>query len=113
MKRNGRRRQRAVAVLDVETIEALLRLRDELAPALELAAKQAARWYTVLDLADQLHVKPRTAWGLVKPYRHRCHLGRDGSHPRKVLWIPADVVRSIEKGRETALGGNPVKALSR
>jgi hypothetical protein len=113
MKRNGRRRQRALAVLDVETIETLLRLRDELAPALELARAQATRWYTVPDLAEQLHVRPRTAWGLVRPYRHRCHLGRDGSHPRKVLWIPADVVRSIQKARETALGGNPVKPLSR
>lgn len=113
MKRDGRRRQRALAVLDVETIQALLRLRDELAPALELAAKQATRWYTVLDVADQLHVRPRTAWGLVRAYRHRCHLGRDGSHPRKVLWIPVDVVRAIEKQRASGICGNPVKTLSR
>lgn len=97
--RNGRRR--ALAVLDVETIEALLRLRDDLAPILRQAVKDAVKWYTVADLAARLHVKPRTAWLAVRPFRRQCHLGRDGPHPRKVLWIPADVVRTIERRRET------------
>lgn len=58
------------------------------------------RWLTVRELADRLRLRPRTAWLLVRPYRARCRLGRNGSHPRKVLWIPADVVRTIEKQRQ-------------
>lgn len=63
-----------------------------------------ARWYTVRELAELLRVKPRTAWLKVRPYRDRCRRGRNGSHPRMVLWIPAEVVRVIEKGRETRRG---------
>jgi hypothetical protein len=61
----------------------------------------AARWYTVRELADRLRLKPRTVWLYARPYRDRCRLGRNGSHPRLVLWIPADVARAIEKERET------------
>lgn len=59
------------------------------------------RWVTVHELADRLRLRPHTAWLLVRPYRARCRLGRKGSHPRKVLWIPADVIHAIEKQRQT------------
>lgn len=65
---------------------------------------RTARWYTVSELADRLRLRPRTAWLLVRPYRDQCRLARNGSHPRRVLWIPSAVVRAIEKQRETHPG---------
>ena len=52
-------------------------------------------WYTIRQLADLLHRRPRTIRHLVRPYRPECHLDRDGRHPRKVLWIPGDVAQKI------------------
>ena len=52
-------------------------------------------WYTVQELAELLHVGLLTARRLVRPYRSRCHLARSGSHPRRVLWVPVDVVGEI------------------
>jgi hypothetical protein len=68
-----------------------------------------ARWFTVQDLAVRLHLKPKTVRRIVRPYRDRCHLARNGSHPRKVLWVPLEVVRAIEKAREALFA----KSLSR
>lgn len=56
---------------------------------------QAQSWYTVKDLASLLHRTPKTVRSLIHPYRDQCHLGRAGSHPRKVLWIPQQVVREL------------------
>ena len=62
----------------------------------------ASRWYTVAAVAERLHVRPITAWRRLKPYRLRCHLARNGSHPRRVLWVPADVVRALERAQKRA-----------
>jgi hypothetical protein len=56
-------------------------------------------WFTVAELAERFHVEPITAWRLVRPYRARCHLARNGPHPRHVLWVPASVVEELERGR--------------
>lgn len=52
-------------------------------------------WYTLAELASELHVGGRTAIRLLAPYRGACHLGRNGRHPRLVLWIPASVVQEL------------------
>jgi lambda family phage portal protein len=52
-------------------------------------------WYTVKELAAFLHRSPKTVRNLLKPYRDQCHLGRDGSHPRKVLWVPQLIARTL------------------
>ncbi len=52
-------------------------------------------WYTIRELAELLHLQPRTARRLVRSYRSRCHLARNGSHPRLMLWVPVDVVGEI------------------
>lgn len=59
----------------------------------------STRWVTLQQLAERCHVRPRTAWRLVRPYREACHLGRNGPHPRLVLWIPFEVVLLIEEER--------------
>lgn len=56
-------------------------------------------WFTVEELAARLHVQRITAWRLLRPYRARCHLGRNGSHPRLVLWVPSAVVNEISAER--------------
>lgn len=57
-------------------------------------------WYTIHEVAAVLHVQRMTAWRLLRPHRARCHLARAGSHPRLVLWVPAQVVRQLEADRE-------------
>lgn len=52
-------------------------------------------WYTVKELASLLHRSPRTIGRLIRPYRDQCHLARQGSHPRKVLWIPLPVAYEL------------------
>lgn len=64
---------------------------------------RAARWYTVQELADRLHLRPKTVRRILRPYRDRCHLARNGSHPRLVLWVPLAVVLSIEKARKALI----------
>lgn len=59
----------------------------------------AAAWFTVGDVALLLHVGRLTAWRILKPYRDRCHLAREGSHPRLVLWIPSAVVQALRQER--------------
>jgi len=59
-------------------------------------------WYTVRELAELLHVRPLTAWRLVRPYRSRCHLARDGRHPRRSLFVPVEVVGEIIAERTPA-----------
>jgi hypothetical protein len=56
-------------------------------------------WYTMREVEARLHVRPRTAWRLVRPYRSRCHLARGGQHPRLLLWVPRSVLRELEEGR--------------
>lgn len=63
------------------------------------------QWYTTEDVAAELHVKRITAWRLLRPYRSRCHTGRKGRHPRRVLWVPAAVVRELLASRETVSSG--------
>lgn len=57
------------------------------------------RWYTVRQIASLLHLRPLTAWRLVRPHRSKCHLARNGPHPRLVLWVPATVVRALSRER--------------
>jgi len=56
-------------------------------------------WYTLREIAAVLHLRPRTARRLLAPYRMRCHLAREGSHPRLVLWVPGAVVVELERAR--------------
>lgn len=72
------------------------------------------RWYTVEEVAEELHVRPLTAWRLVRPYRDRCHLARKGRHPRRVLWIPEAVLRQLREARDwpAAREGNLCQAVS-
>ncbi len=58
------------------------------------------RWYTVRQIALELHVRPLTAWRLVRPYRSRCHTARAGRHPRRVLWVPEAVLRLLRESRD-------------
>lgn len=58
-------------------------------------------WFTVGEVAGVLHVQRMTAWRLLRPYRERCHLGRAGSHPRRVLWVPLAVVEELRASRTT------------
>lgn len=60
----------------------------------------STRWFTLHAVADRLHVGWLTAWRLVRPHRDKCHLARKGSHPRLVLWVPAEVVAEIERAQE-------------
>lgn len=60
-----------------------------------------AKWYTVREMADRLRLRPHTVWLILQSYRDQCRLGRKGSHPRKLLWIPIEVVRAIEKQRKS------------
>jgi hypothetical protein len=57
------------------------------------------KWFTVGEVAAMLHVQRMTAWRLLRPYRDRCHLGRAGSHPRRVLWVPVAVVEELRASR--------------
>lgn len=59
----------------------------------------AKLWYTVREIALLLHVTRLTAWRLLEPYRARCHLAREGSHPRLVLWVPSAVVSDLRRDR--------------
>ena len=59
----------------------------------------ARAWFTVREVALLLHVGRLTAWRLLRPYRERCHLAREGSHPRLVLWIPGAVVTELRRER--------------
>lgn len=54
-------------------------------------------WYTLGEVAAVLHVARMTAWRQLRPFRAQCHLARAGTHPRLVLWVPADVVRQLER----------------
>lgn len=56
-------------------------------------------WYTIAEVAAILHVQKITAWRIVRPYRARCHLGRDQGHPRRRLYVPATVVSEIAAAR--------------
>ena len=56
-------------------------------------------WFTVAEVAERLHVEHITAWRLVRPHRARCHLARNGPHPRLLLWVPASVLESLEESR--------------
>lgn len=56
---------------------------------------QAQTWYTVKQLGALLHRSPKTVRNLIQPYRDQCHLAREGSHPRKVLWIPRQVAQTL------------------
>jgi hypothetical protein len=64
-----------------------------------MTAEPTQQWFTVRELAARLHLAPFTTRQLVKPFREYCHLARQGSHPRRVLWIPLDVVLAIERQR--------------
>ena len=55
----------------------------------------AKPWYTVKELAGLLHRSPKTIHSLLQPYRSECHLGRQGSHPRKVLWVPQPIAQEL------------------
>ncbi len=65
--------------------------RNGAAPALSLE-----RWYTVREIALLLHRAPKTIRSLLKPYRTRCRLAREGRNPRRVLYIPESVARQVE-----------------
>ena len=65
----------------------------------------ARAWFTVREVALLLHVGRLTAWRLLRPYRERCHLAREGSHPRLVLWIPSAVVASLRQERRAMWRG--------
>lgn len=56
-------------------------------------------WFTVAEVAEVLHLQPTTAWRLVRPYRARCHLARNGRHPRLHLWVPLSVVEALKADR--------------
>lgn len=55
------------------------------------------RWYLVREIALLLHRSQKTIRRHLKPHRAFCRLGRDGQHPRRVLYVPQEVVDSIEK----------------
>jgi hypothetical protein len=61
-------------------------------------------WLTLGEVAARLHVARMTAWRLLRPFRGRCHLARAGSHPRLVLWVPAEVLRELESERPRKAG---------
>jgi hypothetical protein len=75
-------------------------------------------WFTLGEVAAALHVARLTAWRQLRPFRARCHLARQGSHPRLCLWVPAEVVRELEGGRIPRIARErrgtetPVKPLS-
>jgi hypothetical protein len=57
-------------------------------------------WYSVADLAARYHVSEKTVrLHILPPHRGRCHLARRGRHPRLLLWIPAEVVRLLDRER--------------
>lgn len=56
-------------------------------------------WYTLEEIAAQLHVGTRHARRLLAPYRADCHLARKRGHPRLILWIPAKIVETMRKDR--------------
>jgi hypothetical protein len=58
------------------------------------------QWFTIRELAARLHLSTGTTHRLVKPFREHCHLAREGSHPRLVLWIPVAVALAIERQQE-------------
>lgn len=64
-------------------------------------------WYTLREVAAVLHLRPRTTRRLLAPYRQRCHLAREGSHPRLVLWIPGAIVLELERARGLAEASAP------
>lgn len=59
-------------------------------------------WYTLREVAEALHLRPRTTRRLLQPFRQRCHLARAGAHPRLVLWVPAFVVLELQRARGLA-----------
>lgn len=61
----------------------------------------APEWYEAPKVADLLHVTRRHLQRLLTPHRDRCHLARDGRHPRLVLWVPALVVRQLREERRS------------
>ena len=58
-------------------------------------------WYPAPVVAELLHITRRRLSDLLAPHRERCHLARDGRHPRLVLWVPAPVVRQLRKERRS------------
>jgi len=62
-------------------------------------------WFTVEDVATLLNVKPIVAWRKLRPFRSRCRLARRGQHPRKLLWVPDDVVMELSQQHQIALNG--------
>lgn len=58
------------------------------------------QWYKRSEVAALLHVGERTTYRLLSPHRNRCHMARDGNHPRLVLWVPAAVVNELREARK-------------
>jgi hypothetical protein len=59
----------------------------------------AQYWFSVEDLAALWHIKAQMVRLLLKPHRGRCHLARRGKRPERVLWIPVEVVRALDRER--------------
>lgn len=69
-------------------------------------------WWSVDELAERYRLSVPSAHRLVQPHRGKCYIGRRGKHPRRVLWIPVEVVRVLDRERRSAAGavkGNPPK----
>lgn len=56
-------------------------------------------WWNVDQMAALWHITPKTVRGLLGPHRGKCHLGRRGKNPRLVLWVPLEVVRTMDRER--------------
>ncbi len=57
-------------------------------------------WYTAYQVAALLHISRRQVRRLLRSYRSRCHVARDGRHARHVLWVPAQLVKELVAERE-------------
>lgn len=57
-------------------------------------------WFCVDDLMALWHLSGKMVHTLLQPHRGRCHLARRGRQPRLVLWVPIEVVRTINNDRK-------------
>lgn len=58
-------------------------------------------WWTTEDLAQRWHVSEKRVRELLAPHRRHCHLARRGRHPRLCLWIPIEIVKVLDRDRNS------------
>lgn len=61
----------------------------------------AQYWWSVEDLGQRYHISAKRVREILQPFKGRCHKARRGRHPRLCLWVPIEVVRVLDKDRES------------